>query len=298
MNATATVGSRVRFKNVLFATDFSPAAEHAIPFIRKIATHYRSNLVALYVRPPVINLFTVPGVSPTYAETVQAEDQQHRKEILQTFADIPTQVLIEEGEIRPCLEQMIQDKSIDLVVMGTRGRTGLGKLLMGSVAEEIFRTVNCPVLTVGPYSQPSRSPEGEFRAILCACDFTPASNDAAAYAVSLAQEFEARLSLLHVVSEPKPGDLVSWSDVRKSSEKLLRQVVPLEAERWCKPEYFVELGDPAERILDVAKVRDSDLIVLGAHVEEGVPGAAWHLGMATAHKVVSYARCPVLSVRR
>lgn len=298
MTTIAAARTRTRLQNVLFATDFSAAAGRAIPFIKEIATHYHSNLIALHVRPPVINLFAVPGISPTDVETVRADDQQHRREILQAFADIPAQVLIEEGDIQARLEKIIEHKSIDLLVIGTRGRTGVEKLLMGSVAEEIFRTVTCPVLTVGPYSQASRTTDqGEFRAILCACDFTPASNVAAAYAVSLAQEFQSRLTLLHAIPESEPGDLVSWSDIRESAEILLRQLVPTDVEPWCKTEYFVERGDPAERILDVAHVRQSDLIVLGAHPEEGVPGAARHLGLATAHKVVSHARCPVLTVR-
>jgi nucleotide-binding universal stress UspA family protein len=288
----AAAHTRTRFQNILFATDFSPAAEQAIPYIKKIAKYYQSNVVALHVRPPLVSPIMAP-TWPAEPETAKAEDQKHRKEILQTFAGIPTLVLIKGGDIRSCLDSAIQDNSIDLLVIGTRGRTGIGKLLLGSVAEEIFRSVSCPVLTVGPHSDPS---SGEFREILYATDFSSESKEAA-YAASLAQEFQARLILLHVVPEPKPGDLVSWSDVRESFEKLLRKLVPQEAEAWCKPEYFVERGEPAERILDLANLRQTDLIVLGAQCETGFPGAATHLPIATAHKVVSHARCPVLTVR-
>ncbi len=138
---------------------------------------------------------------------------------------------------------------------------------------------------------------GEFREILYATDFSTESQGAAAYAVSLAQEFQSRLILLHVIPEQKAGDLVSAADVATSSEKLLRKLVPPEAEAWCKPEYFVERGDPAEKILEIAKLRETDLIVLGVRPEKGVPGAATHLAIATAHKVVSHATCPVLTVR-
>jgi nucleotide-binding universal stress UspA family protein len=167
-------------------------------------------------------------------------------------------------------------------------------MLLGSVAEEIFRTVPCPVLTVGPHCQADRA---NIREILFATDFASEASAAAAYAVSLAQEFQARLTMLHVVPEPKPGDLVIWSEVRDSSKQLLRKLVPDEAEAWCKPEYFVERGDPAERILDLANLREVDLIVLGAQPERGVPGAATHLPIATAHKIVAHAKSPVLTVR-
>ena len=293
----ATAKTRTRFENILFATDFSAAAATAAPYVKKIAKHYDSSLMALHVRPPVVNPMTQPATWAVEVESAKAADEKHRKDLLETFAGIPTDVVIEEGDIQSNLETAIRKNSIDLMVIGTRGRTGLGKLLLGSVAEEIFRTVPCPVLTVGPHADISQRAGGEFREILYATDFGPESQGAAAYAVSLAQEFQARLILLHVVAEPKAGELVSWSDVQASSKDLLRKLVPPEAEAWCKPEYFVEHGDPAERILDLANLREMDLIVLGAQTEKGVPGAATHLPIATAHKVVSRAKCPVLTVR-
>jgi nucleotide-binding universal stress UspA family protein len=293
MKAT-TAKTRTRFENILFATDFSPAAAHAIPFIKKIARHFESSLVALHVRPPVVNPMTQPATWPVDVEAAKAFDEERREELLDIFAGIDTEVLIEEGAIRPLLENAVQKHNTDLVIIGTRGRTGLAKMLLGSAAEEIFRTIACPVLTVGPHADAAKA---NVREILFATDFASETPVAAAYAVSLAQEFQARLTLLHVVSEQKAGDVVSWSDVQESSKLRLRKLVPPEAEAWCKSEYFVERGEAAERILDLADLRDVDLIVLGAQPEKGIPGAATHLSIATAHKVVSRANCPVLTVR-
>jgi nucleotide-binding universal stress UspA family protein len=153
------------------------------------------------------------------------------------------------------------------------------------------------VLTVGPHSSAFGGAGGQFREILYATDLSPESQDAAAYAVSIAQEFQSRLILLHVIPEQKAGDLVSDVDVTTSSQKLLRKLVPPEAEAWCKPEYFVVCGDPTEKILEFASLREPNLIVLGARTEKGVPGAATHLPIATVHKIVSHATCPVLTVR-
>ena len=297
--ATATTAARtaVGFRKILFATDFSPAASQAIPYVKKIAKHYDADLVALHVRPPVVNPMTEPGTWPVDIDAAKAQDAGHRHEVLDMFAGMRTEVLIEEGSVQACLEAALAKNNTDLVVIGTRGRTGLGKLLLGSVAEEIFRTVSCPVLTVGPHSDSLRGASGQFREILYATDFSPESQGAAAYAVSLAQEFQSRLVLLHAIPERKPGEFVSAADVTTSSEKLLRKLVPAEAEAWCKPEYFVERGDPAEKILEFANCRETDLIVLGFRQERGVPGAATHLPFATAHKIVSHASCPVLTVR-
>lgn len=290
----ATAKTRTRFENILFATDFSPAAAHAIPFVKKIARHFQSNLVAFHVKPPVVNPMTQPATWPVDIEASKAMDKERREELLDTFAGIRTEIEIKEGDIQSNLDKALQAHNTDLVVIGTRGRTGIAKLVLGSVAEEIFRTVPCPVLTVGPHANPAKA---NIREILFATDFSSEAPAAAAYALSLAQEFQARLTMLHVVHEPEPGDFVSWSDVQESSKNLLRNLVPAEAEAWCKPEYFVERGEAAERILDLANLRDVDLIVLGAQPETGVPGAATHLPMATAHKAVVRANCPVLTVR-
>jgi nucleotide-binding universal stress UspA family protein len=294
---TATAVTAIGFRNILFATDFSPAAARAIPYVKEFAEHYDANLVAMHVRTPVVNPMAEPATWDVYLEAAKVEDAQDRERLLQTFAGIKTEVLIEEGSIYGQLQTAMEKNNTDLVILGTRGRTGLAKLALGSVAEEIFRTVHCPVLTVGPHANTTTTRPGKLRESLYATDFSPESLGAAAYAVSLAQEFQARLVLLHVVTEAHVGDLVSAPELTASSEHLLRQVVPPEAMAWCKPEVFVKRGKVAETILDFATLRETDLIVLGVRPENGVPGASTHLSIATAHKVVAHAPCPVLTVR-
>lgn len=293
---TAATRTQAKFKNILYATDLSPAAAHAIPYVKKIAELFDANLIALYVRPPVVNPMTPPATWAVDVEAARIQDDNDRQELRHTFAGIRTEVLIEEGDIQGCLDAAIKNYNTDLVVIGTRGRNGFGKLLLGSVAEEIFRSVSCPVLTVGPHSGSCHVPSGELREILYATDLSPESQGAAGYAISLAQEFQSRLILLHVFVE-QPEDVVAPVNVKAAAEELLRKLVPPEAEAWCKPEYFVGCGDPAEKILEFAHLRETDLIVLGARPEKGVHGAATHLPTAIAHKVVSHAECPVLTVR-
>ncbi|HLZ50933.1 MAG TPA: universal stress protein [Candidatus Acidoferrum sp.] len=293
----ATAKSAIGFRNILFATDFSAAAANAIPYVKRIAKYYEANLLALHVHPPMVNPLTPPEAWAAEAATAEARDQEHREELFHTFNGIPTQVWIEEGNIVSNLEKAIEKNNIDLVVIGTRGRTGLGKLLLGSVAEEILRTLKCPVMTVGPYADLVRGSDGQIREILYATDFASETQTAAAYAVSLAQEFQARLVLLHVIPKLEAGDLVMASDVVASSRAMLEKLVPAEAGDGCKPKYYVEQGNPAEKILEMAQLREPDLIILGVRPEQGVPGAATHLPISTAHKVVSHATCPVLTVR-
>jgi nucleotide-binding universal stress UspA family protein len=293
----ATARTAAGFHNILFATDFSDAADRAIPYVKEIARHYDANLVALQVHPPVVNPMTPPQTWAADAAAAETLDRMHREHLLSTFVGIPTTVLIEEGGIQTGLQRAIERYHVDLVVIGTRGRTGVSKLLLGSTAEEILRTVTCPVLTIGPHADPSREPNGQIREILYATDFTSQTQTAAAYAVSLAEEFQARLVLLHVIARQEANDLVMASDVVESTKALLQELVPAEAMNWCRPEYYAEEGIPAEKILELAHLRESDLIVLGVKPEKGVPGAATHLAVATVHKIISQAACPVLTVR-
>lgn len=293
---TAATRSQARFRNILFATDFSKAAAEAIPYVKKIAEHYDANLVTLHVRPPIVNPMTEPITWAADVDVAKAQDDEDREQLLDTFAGIRTQVLIEEGDIQPCLNAAIEKNNTDLVVIGTRGRTGLGKILLGSVAEEIFRTVSCPVLTVGPHSGAIHEHGCELREILYATDLSPESRAAAPYVISLAKEFQSRLILMHVIPEERPDDLVSDANVKPALEKLLRELVPPGAS--CNPEYIVERGDPADMLLEFANVKQMDLVVLGIRPEKSAPGAeTHHLPAAIAYKIVSRAECPVLTVR-
>lgn len=293
----AAAKTALGFQHILFATDFSAASNNAIPYVKRIAKHYDADVVAFNVQPMAVNPMTLPEAWASDAELARARNEKHREELFHSFEGVRTRVVIEEGELKRNLQEAVQRYDTDLMVLGTRGRTGVGKLLLGSVAEEIFRTATCPVLTVGPEADLTRGGDGEIREILYATDFNSESSEAAGYAVSLAQEFQARLVLLHVFPDKGPGDLVSAHEVEESSKALLDKLVPAEAKVWCSPEVFVERGNPADKILEFAKLRESDLIVIGVKPETGLPGAATHLPIATAHKVVSRAMCPVLTVR-
>ena len=294
--ATATrTQTAARFEHILFATDFSAAAAAAIPYVKEIAGHDQSNVVVLNVRPPVVNPMTVPESWPADVEAAQAIDKRHREEIRAAFAGIRLEVVIQEGDVISVVNAAIEKHHIDLLVIGTRGRTGIKKFILGSVAEEIFRDVSCPVLTIGPYSD--SSPNGEFRKILYATDLSPESKGAAAYAASLAEAFEAELILLHVYPKSKAYTAESWAKIQEVSRDSLRKLLPPNILDSRRPEYCVESGEPAEQILSLANLSQADLIVLGARGKGGPSEAATHLPIATAHKVVSQAMCPVLTIR-
>lgn len=293
----ADVRTRIQLKNILYATDFSAQANAAGPYAAELAKHYGAKLYALHVQPPAVNPMTPPESWRGLEEAAELEAGRARRRILDAFPGIETEPLISEGDLWLNVADAIKEDHIDLIVVGTHGRSGVGKLLLGSAAEEILRQAPCPVLTVGPGLAAEPQPSGEFRRILFATAFRSESTSAASYAISFAQEYQARLTLLHVLTEPEAGDLVQPSDVEASSRERLRHLLPPESELWCAPDYVVKIGAVAETILSVAAERATDLIVLGVRETHGFPAAATHLPMATAHKVVSRATCPVLTVR-
>jgi len=289
--------TRIQLKNILFLTDFSPAAAAAIPYAAEVAKRFGAKLYAFHMRTPAINPMTEPATWVTLEKAAEAEATNQRDALRASFPGLDPQVLIEEGNLYSTLLDLIEKNKIDLIVLGTRGRSGVRKFFLGSVAEEIFRRAPCPVLTVGPFTSGGPVWGGDIAEIVYATDFSPESAAAAAHAISLAQEFQAHLTLLHVIKDEAPGDLAHPQEFVESSHRRLRSLVPPEAELWCEPRFLVVQGSPADKILEIAKQREADLIVLGIHKPNGFPGAGTHLPIATAHKVVSHAPCPVLTVR-
>jgi len=199
----------------------------------------------------------------------------------------------------------------ELLVMGTHGRSGFERFLLGSVTEKVLRKASCPVLTV-PRRHPDAVPATPvlFKQILCPVDFSDCSMQALNYAMSLAQEADAHLTVLHVMAHEMAvtddaysaillNDREGLADFRERREadarQRLKQAVPETVAAYCSVETMVSSGKPSREILRIAAERQSDLIVVGVHGR----GAAdlMFFGSTTNH-VVREATCPVLTVRR
>jgi len=295
-------GTQVSLKNILFLTDFSQASEGALPFAVSIARGYGAKVCALHISIPAPYICTTPELTTA---AIEADEENSKLEMERVEARLNTlahEIIIERGTtVWPIVERTVIDHDIDLIVLGTHGRTGAEKLLMGSVAEEIFRQSPVPVLTIGPNVHGGAHSAGRFHRVLFATDFAPASVAAAPYAVSFAQENHAALVLLHVIRRPREGG----NNEQRARFELsvaeaihhLYETVPDDASLDRPPEVAVEYGDAAERIVESSSRRGADLIVLGVRDRAGHISAATHLGRATAHKVVAHATCPVLTVR-
>jgi nucleotide-binding universal stress UspA family protein len=249
--------------------------------------------------PSPADMFIPPENWPTIEVEEDKPIQTSSAQLEKKLRAAPDEVLTRTGPIPEALARLVWEKSIDFLVLGTHGRRGVRKLLLGSVAETILRHAACPVLNVGPSLSCPLHDEIRFQHILFATDFSKDSLSGLAYAVSWAEEDQARLTLLHVVDQPSAG-IANLKEFTASTRRRLKELVSPDAEPWCNAECVVEFGElyapPADRILQIARDREADLIVLGVRPIRGSRGVITHLASTTA-QIITHASCPVLTVR-
>jgi nucleotide-binding universal stress UspA family protein len=282
---------RIHYKNILFATDLGAASAQAQAYAVLLARMFGSHLYVLHVEAGA-------GLSPRYrkvarppAEASHAGDPEINE--VETFfraSGLPYTLLQERGEVPGALQRVVEERSIDLIIVGTHGRHGIPYLFMGSTAEEVTRTSPCPVITVGPAAEAGF--ENSLKTILFATDFSEDSKLALPYATALAQEFHANLALLHVA--PKTERLVRDRDhVERYLQNQLKNLAPQNQFPWCTLSHTVRFGDATEEILAAAKEQKADLIVLGLHSSVRFTS---HLPERLSYQVLCRASCPVFSV--
>jgi len=298
-------------KSVLIATDFSKASDKPLRHALAIARHYGAKFYLTHVLSSVGYTLAGPQALELASEATAREMQQLEHDLVEngSMAGLDHEFIVRQGHVWEELQAVIAQKQVDLVVVGTHGRRSLGKLLLGSVAEQIFRHANCLVLTVGPGSLLDSPLENTraFRSFLFATDFGPASVHALPRAISFANHFGVKLVLLHVAPIAPVPEGFHWSsttgDVRrmrddarwtalKRLEKLIEENAPLRVQ----PEFMVKFGMPGKMILQAAQTLGADLVIMGLH-RSGHIDTASHLPWDTAYHVVCGATSPVLTVR-
>jgi nucleotide-binding universal stress UspA family protein len=290
--------------NILCPVDFSTFSRNALDHAAAIARWYDAPVTALHVLPPVTALLPAAGEG-LYPPLVFSDDdlRQFRDE-LEAFARESGVAHIEcevvQGSVAREIVRRANELAADLIVMGTHGRSGFDRLMLGSTTETLLQKAPCPVITV-PAHAPDASPvSAPFTRVLCAVDFSPASLRALALAESLAGEAAANLNVMHVlepvsVFEPvaaATGNLPVSAELQRAARHRLEELVTPDTRAFADVGETVASGKPYKEILRVAAEQRSDLIVLGMHGRHGMAG----FGSTTTH-VVREAECPVLTVR-
>jgi nucleotide-binding universal stress UspA family protein len=279
----------VSFEHILVPTDFSDVSQRALEYAKTIAKQGNSELLLVHVDPPV-NPITPPEAAWIDGSEIQA---MHQEQLEQTG-----DALVSEGYrahaislVGPLYDQLlsaIKEYKVDLIVLGTHGRKGLDRLLLGSDAEALLRHARCPVLSVGPAVPDLENKPWFIREVICATTFDQRSAEVAAFAHKLAAQYAAELFLFHVKSPGKRED-PDWV----SFEQAFHQYAPEAAENYSWLRTRLAHGAPGSSIVEVAKLRGSDLIVMGARPASSI---TTHLPPGTAAKVLMEAPCPVMTL--
>lgn len=306
------IGTSIVVKNILFATDFSEVSEAALPYVTAMSLRYGSTVHVAHVLPEVTFLrpgAPDPAVIGSIYEDAHSNAQEKIQKLSLRLSGYPHKNYVRHGKVSDVVKDLVGELEIDLLVLGTHGRTGLSKLLMGSVAEDIFRLAACPVLTVGPrvpsaaaairarHDRDIPLKQINYRHILYATNFHPDAAHACKYALSLAEEFRSKVTLLHVIEDYGERLHEHPGPIDEALGKL-RDLLPDEPRLRYMPELLARYGEAAELILQAAEESDADLIVMGVKPAVTHLGPAIHFGGSTAHKVVVGANCPVLTVRQ
>jgi nucleotide-binding universal stress UspA family protein len=294
-------------RRILCPTDFSDFSARALAHATAFARWYGARITLLYVSP----LIPPVGAFPPLVSSVAVEPLSRERALddLRAFgasaaaAGVPMDAVVRDGSAGARILEEASEANADLVVMGTHGRGGFERLVLGSVAEKVLRKSPCPVLTV---SRPAhdRTPHEppELRRVLCATDLSPASREALRSAVSLARLSGARLTVLNVVDWPQqevPGpDFFDVPAYRRHLEadaaRQLGEEVSGEAAQCRGVREVVAAGTPWREVLRVAADDDAELIVIGVHGRNALDRLLFG---STAQHVVRQASCPVLTVR-
>lgn len=276
-------------KNILLATDFSACSEIAVKYALALAGRHSSQVHTIHVEGADSYQLLQPEAFSIAFRGLNAGTTDVAGLLNGLLAGLPHQAPLERGAIWKVINDVIVRNEIDLLVLATHGRTGLSRIFGGSVAEDIFRNVPCPVLTLGPGVKDLTSAKLDLQKILIATDFDP-HTAAPMYAVWLANDFKAALTVANIshgrTGEPNVADLA----------KKFNALLPENLEPWAKPAFATEYGNPADGILAIAENVKPDLIVLGARHPEPAQLNS-HILWATAGRMVSEAKCPVLTVR-
>ena len=281
----------ISFKNILLLTDFGPASAGALAYALAFARHFTARLYPAHVMDAVL---ADSGAGQNEAAVREMEEQKELQlSRLVECNGINFKPLLSRCDFEAAVSHWIAEYGIDLVVIGTHGRKGVQQFLLGSTSETVLDNAVCPVLTIGPQVDVSRLFNLTLDKLLFATGLGRQSQQALRYALALAREGHARLTLLHVLPEESRGYHDRTRVLRFTMEEL-QQLLPPDVDDWCKPELAVDAGNPGERIVLHAQKEKPDLIVMGLPRKDAlsVTGSP----PCVNHRVVSAAPCPVLSV--
>ena len=286
---------------ILCPIDFSEFSTRAYRHARSLAEHYRARLLALHVvelwRYPYADYAATAGDYAKFREVLHEAGMEQLKEFVKKHDGIQPELAIREGRAPDSILSFAKAQKNDLIVMGTHGRRGFDRLMLGSATDRVMREASCPVLAVcqPPRDSVTADEKGHYvhylsRILLCT-DFSENSERALEYAVSATEEYAAELTLMHVVEDVPRPDRVD--NVIRTSTEQLDKLIPAEKRKKLKVRTVVRTGKPYQRIVEYAEEAQIDLVAMGVRGAGALDRAVFG---STTYRVIQLGPCPVLAV--
>jgi nucleotide-binding universal stress UspA family protein len=295
----------MEIKRILVPLDFSEFSNKALEFTLALATKGKTTISLLHV----VVLFQddideeerlqqYEELTKTREENVKNQMESSKKKVKRKGVTVES-IIVRGISAADTILEYIDSSSFDLIVMGTHGRTGLKHLLLGSVSEKIVRLSAISVLTV------HRSIKNfHIKKVLVPIDFSVHSKEAADHAILVATEFKAKIQFIHVIEQDiHPSFYASGidsifqidTDLKDRVIQNLKEFLADQLNPSLQYTFIVKEGKAHKEIVETAKDLKSDMIVIATH---GLSGLDYFLLGSTAEKVVRWANCPVLTVKR
>lgn len=292
---STVAATKIGLRRVLYATDFSDESAQAASCIRALQQWYQVEVSVAHV----VDVFPF-SLNPSNADAariagIREEGRAQLQNFMQThgLAEQKFTPVVLSGEVSLAIDRCARDRQIDLIVLGSGGQVGLDRLFQGSMAEEIFRTAQCPVMVVGPEATASCGP---FNRLFFPTDLSPISKAALLYIEFMLRENgAARISLAHFV-EQNPKTPYQRHTTRRRLESDLRALIDPALHTRIE-DVTVEFCTPSEGIISMATGLGADLIFLAVRQGGSWTRAATHGLRSITHQVISRSPCPVLTVR-
>ncbi|WDP91898.1 MAG: universal stress protein [Desulfobacter sp.] len=314
---------RICPKHIMCAVDFSGFAPLILSYGKALAAEFDSALTICHIVQDTVMLSShaQAGFSTEEVTAQRLEDSGEAIRHLAEQEEIKAESLVSLGHPADEITRLTKEKDVDMVIAATHGGSGIKRFLVGSVTDRLVKTLECPLLVLHP---PVRDDGYKVKLplerILVGCDFSNDSDLAFRHALSLAQEFEAELHLVHVIKprtyipvgpagsidfredhfpilpEDAPEDDTEYQRyLIEQVEKRLSRMIPEECCHWCTPITAIRRGEPYQELLDYTMDFHIDMIVLGIH---GHSLLDQFLVGSTTDRVIAKADCPVLAVRQ
>jgi nucleotide-binding universal stress UspA family protein len=293
----------MQLKSILCPIDFSEFSIRAYEHALSLAEYYEAKLVALHVvelwKYPFVDYAAYEGDFANVPRALEEGGEERLREFTNKHsrAGIQPHLAVDQGNASDVILSFAQAQNIEVIVMGTHGRRGFDRLVLGSVTDRVMRKASCPVLVIS--KQPHESMLGgsdkrhvhRLSRILHCTDFSENAERALGYAMSVAAEYDAELILLHVLEEiPTPGQT---QEAMATAAAQLDKLITPEQRQAIKIETAVRVGKPYEEILKHTVETDADLVVVGVRGAGALDAAVFG---STTYRVIQLGPCPVLAV--